>query len=73
MKDYERRATGNTVYYKVAVWNARSFCFQDATKAFKGTYSTEDKARAACVKPGRYRISRRDVNGGRTDGEPFEV
>lgn len=55
-------------YYKLAEWDARSFCFRDGKRAFP----TVAEAMAAAKKPGRYRVSTVTLTG-RTDGEPFEV
>lgn len=55
-------------YYKLAVWDERSFCFRDGKKG----YPTQGEAVADAKAPGRYRISRVDAVG-RTDLEPFDI
>ena len=68
MKNYERRASGNTVWFKLATWEDRSYTWKDGRIAF----GSEAEARAAARKPGKYRVSR-VVDGARTDLEPFTV
>lgn len=61
-------------YYKIAVWDARSFCWKDAAPGFKETFPTRADAEAFCKgKPGRYRASRVDPDGVRTDYDGFDV
>jgi hypothetical protein len=59
-------------YFKVAVWNARTFCWQDAAPGYRGTFPTEEAARAFCKTAGRYRISH-VTDTSRGDGDPFDV
>lgn len=56
------------MYYKLAKWEDRSFCFKDGKTAF----NTEAEARVAAKAAGRYRVST-VTEEGRQDGEPFEV
>lgn len=69
MKGYERRAAGKPDYYKLAAWDAALVLWRDGKKQF----DTEAEARAAAVKPGRYRVSKVTDGRGREDMEPFEV
>lgn len=68
MKPHERRAA-NAAYYKLAVWDPRSFTFRDG----KVAYAREADARAAARKPGKYRVSVVPPDGRRQDLEPFTV
>jgi hypothetical protein len=68
VRSFERRAASAYPYFKLSAWDALSFTW----KAGKVIYPTEDLARAAAIRPGRYRLSRTDESG-RTDSEPFEV
>ncbi len=63
---HERRGK---VTYKLAVFDARSFCFRDG----KVAYESEWEACAAAKSPGKYRISRIVAGGERTDLEPFSI
>lgn len=56
------------MYYKLAKWDDRSFCFKDGKVGF----GTEGDARKAAVAGGRYRIST-VTESGRIDGDSFEV
>ena len=58
----------NSTYFKLAVWDAKSFTFRDGKRGF----DTEADARAAANKPGQYRISTISQSG-RSDGLPFSV
>jgi hypothetical protein len=69
MKGHERRAAGRPDYFKLAAWDALRHTWADGKKQF----DTEAEARAAAVRPGRYRISKVTEGRGRTDLEPFEV
>lgn len=53
MKQHARRADGAFPYYKLAFFDAISFCFRDG----KVAYATEAEAKAAAKNPGRYRVS----------------
>lgn len=70
MKPYQRRQQHAYPYYKVAMWNARSFCWADGRTA----YSSEEEALRSIPSgvPGKYRLSR-VTETGRTDLVPFEV
>ena len=67
MKGYERRAAGKERYCNLDIWDASIGCW---TKS-KRQYDSEQDARNAATKGGRYRISVTE-NGQRTEGEPFE-
>lgn len=71
MKPYERRATGQVTYYKLATWDAVSHTWRDGRR----TYHSPERARLAALKEGRgrYRISRVIVGQPRVDLEPFEI
>jgi hypothetical protein len=66
MKMHERRESLAFPYFKLAVWDPRSFTWKDGKVAFA---SHADAIRAA-RKPGRYRISEVGESG-RIDMEPF--
>jgi hypothetical protein len=68
MKPYQLRQAGIREYFKLAIWDARSFTFRDGKVAF----ATEQEARDAACKPGKYRISVVSADG-RRDLEPFTV
>lgn len=69
MKMHERRANESFPYFKLATWNTVSFTFRDGRVA----YGSEQEARSAARKPGRYRISQVNEDGSRRDGEQFDV
>ena len=69
MKPHQRRTEGNYPYYKLAVWDARSFTYRDG----KVAYDTAEDALAEAEKsPGKYRISAVLVDG-RDDLAPFTI
>ena len=68
MKNHERRAANAYPYYKLAVWDARSFTYRDGRVA----YPTQHDAVAAISVPGKYRVSKVTADG-RRDLTPFEV
>jgi len=68
MKHYKRRKTNGFPYFKVATFDARSFCYRDGNRAF----DSEQAARDSQSKAGKYRVSRVDING-RTDLAEFVV
>ncbi len=68
MKAYERRATGQETYYKLATWDERNACW----KAGRIQYESEAAARGDARARGRYRISKIDRDG-KTELEPFMV
>lgn len=68
MKQHQRRSEGTFPYYKLATFDAISFCFRDG----KVAYATEAEAKAAAKKPGKYRVSVVHENG-RCDMPAFEV
>jgi hypothetical protein len=61
VKPHERRQAKAYPYYKLATWNARNQCWNDG----KAAYPTDAEARAAAVKPGRYRVSEVTEHGRR--------
>ncbi len=68
MRPFERRAANAFPYYKLAFWDAIRFAWNDDSLA----HPTEQIARAAAKKPGKYRISE-VTDSGRRDLEPFEI
>lgn len=69
-RPHERRATGATVYYRLATWQPRSFTYRDNPHP----YDTPEAARAAATKPGQYKVSRVDAaTGDITIQDIFEV
>jgi hypothetical protein len=68
MKQNKRRSEGSFPYYKLATFDAISFCFRDG----KVAYATEAEAKAAAKKPGSYRVSVVHENG-RSDMHAFDV
>ena len=55
-------------YFKLAVWDGISMTFRDGKLAFP----TQERAKMAALKPGKYRLS--EVSeAGRRDFEAFEV
>ena len=68
MKAYERRAIGQDGYCNLDVWDARIGCWSKT----KHQYDSEQAARKAAKKPGRYRVSK-TANGMRTELEPFTI
>ncbi len=70
MKPHERRAADAYPYFKLAVWDARSFTFRDGRLA----YASEAYARAEACRhgKGRYRVSV-VTEIGRQDLDPFNV
>lgn len=70
MKMYQYRNIGQSRYFKLAVWDARSFTFRDG----KVAYATAEDARKAAKKSGKYRISCVYTDtGAREDYAPFDV
>jgi hypothetical protein len=72
MKPYQRRAARAYPYFKLAVWNSRSACWQDAASGFKRAFASEAEARIAADRPGTYRVSI-VTEVGRSDLSPFVV
>ncbi len=68
MRPFERRQAGIITYFKLAVWDERRFTW----KVIEKTYPSEDAARAAAVRPGRYRLCKTSPEG-RSESEPFTV
>ena len=68
MKQNKRRSEGSFPYYKLATFDAISFCFRDG----KVAYATEAEAKAAAKNPGSYRVSVVHENS-RSDMPAFEV
>lgn len=54
--------------FKLATWNPRNQCFDDA----KVAHATEAEARASAKHGGRYRVSE-ITDEGRTDGPEFTI
>lgn len=54
-KPYERRAAGSYPFYRLGVWEARSFTYRDRP----ATYENSGDAKAAATRngPGKYRIT----------------
>jgi hypothetical protein len=68
MKNYERRATGQFPYFKLATFDPISLTYRDG----KVAYPTKAGAISAAAKPGKYRVSEVNLSG-RIDFEPFEI
>lgn len=68
MRPFERRAANAYPYFKLSIWDARSFVWKVISK----THATEQDAIREASKPGRYRISRVD-EAGKTELEPFTI
>lgn len=69
MKAYERRERGAYPFFKLAVWDERNCVW----KAGKVLFETEVRARASARKPGRYRLTRFEDGGSKSESEPFTV
>ena len=59
-RPHERRATGATVYYRLATWCPRSFVYKDNPHP----HATAEEAVATVTKPGCYKLTRVDVAAG---------
>lgn len=68
MKAYQRREAGIEAVFNLDAWNPRIGCWTKTRRQ----YASEEAARAAARKPGRYRVSRND-DAGRVELEPFSV
>ncbi len=66
MKAYQRRELGIETVFNLNAWDNRLGCWTKIGHQF----ATEQAARNAAVKPGRYRISE-SRNGERIEHEPF--
>ncbi len=66
MKQHERRQANAYPYFKLAIFDERSFTFRDG----KVAYPTERDAIQAAKNPGKYRLSI-VFETGRKDLEPF--
>lgn len=59
LRPFERRAAGGFPYYRLAVWEPRSFTFKDNATP----HATPEAAQAAARTPGKYRITEVSEDG----------
>jgi hypothetical protein len=70
MKHHLRRAANAYPFFKLAAWDAVSFCWRDG----KRQYESEQAAREDAQRPGRYRLSRiDDARSPRVDLAEFQA